>query len=187
MATIPTPPSAPPLPSEPLGGLPKGVEQLVLVAAVARDGAIGRRGTLPWHLPEDLRHFRRLTEGHVLLMGRRTWTSLGGPLPRRAHVVLSRSPHAINLPPEVHAATSLREALESAAALGDPAPRVIGGAEVYRLALPLVTELWITRVALSVPDADTFFPEPPPETFVLVETRRGTDPRITFQRLLRRS
>src|ERR671937_2159127 len=66
--------------------------KIYLVAAVARNGIIGRSGTLPWHLPEDLKHFKRLTLGHPLIMGRRTWESLGGVLPGREHIVVTRTP-----------------------------------------------------------------------------------------------
>ncbi len=184
MATLLTRPSVPRSPSE-AAPLPEGIERIVVVAAVALDGAIGRNGSLPWHLSEDLRHFRRLTEGHVVIMGRKTWESIGRPLPRRTNVVLSRS-RSFQLPQGVLTAGSLPEALRLSAAYGDDAPRIIGGAQVYRQTLPLAEELWITRVALSVPDADAFFPEPPPAAFRLLETRPGDDPRLTFQHWIRR-
>ena len=177
MAASRTPtPSAPPLPF--------GLRELVLVAAVGSNGALGRRGALPWHLPEDLRHFRTVTRGHVVLMGRRTWTSLPGVLPERHHIVLSRDP-TLRLPPGVERATSLQDALQRAAAR-DPAPRVVGGAEVYRATLPLATTLWLTEVDIHVPDADTFFPPYDAEAFIEVERRGGRDPRLTFRRRVRR-
>ncbi len=173
------------MPTSTTSRLPFGLRELVLVAAVGSNGALGRRGALPWHLPEDLRHFRAVTRGHVILMGRRTWASLPGPLPERHHVVLSRDA-SLKLPDGVDRVASLQEALRRAAAR-DPAPRVVGGAEVYRATLPLATTLWLTDVAIEVPDADTFFPPFDTDAFVEVERRPGRDPRVTFRRLIRRT
>ena len=127
-----------------------------LVAAVARNGVIGRRGALPWHLPEDMAHFRELTMGHPVVMGRRTWESLPDrfrPLPGRRNVVVTRNPEWNTEGAE--SAGSLEEAL----VLLDGAPRVsvIGGAELFASALPLADELLLTEIDVDV-EGDTFFP-----------------------------
>ncbi len=130
---------------------------LTLVAAVARNGAIGRDNALLWHEPEDQRHFRRLTLGHPVVMGRRTWDSLPPrfrPLPGRRNVVLTRQPGWAA--PGAEPAASLQAARTLLA--GAPRAFVIGGAEVYALALPVADALVLTEIDADLP-GDTFFPE----------------------------
>jgi dihydrofolate reductase len=129
---------------------------VTLVAAVADGGVIGRGGTVPWHLPEDMAFFRELTTGHPVVMGRRTWDSLPDrfrPLPGRRNIVVTRNP-AWKAEGAVRAG-SLEEALR----LAGPDGRVfvIGGAEIYRAALPRADELVLTEVELDVA-GDTYFP-----------------------------
>jgi dihydrofolate reductase len=126
---------------------------LALVVAMARNRVIGRGGALPWHLPDDLKHFKALTMGKPILMGRRTYETIGRALPGRDNLVLTgeRSWQA----PGVSAVHSLDEALERAAAAGEL--MVIGGAEVYRLTLPLAQRIYLTEVLADV-EGDTFFP-----------------------------
>lgn len=127
-----------------------------IVVAVARSGVIGRGGELPWRLPADLRFFKRVTMGHHLVMGRKTWASIGRPLPGRTMVVLSRDPGL-----ELAGATvvhDLPEALALARAAGDTEAFVIGGAEVYARALPLADRLYLTRVHADV-EGDVHFPD----------------------------
>lgn len=133
-----------------------GREPLALVVAVSANGVIGRDGGLPWHLPEDLRHFRRVTIGHAIIMGRRTWDSIGRPLPRRRSIVVTRQ-RGLEIP-GCEVAHSLDEAIALARAGGDAEPRVVGGAALYQAALPLATRLYLTRVLREV-QGDTFFPE----------------------------
>ncbi len=128
---------------------------VTLVAAVAANGVIGRDGGLPWHLPEDLPRVKRLTLGHVLVMGRRTYESIGRPLPGRTTVVVTRQPDWAQ--PDVLVATSVEEALSIAGALDDEV-YVMGGTEIFRAALPVADRLLITEVA-GEPDGDTYFPE----------------------------
>ena len=133
-----------------------GAPALVLVAAVDRRLAIGRDNAMPWHLPDDFRHFRALTLGKPLLMGRRTAESLGRALPGRRNLVLTRSgrvPFA-----GMEAVASLDQARALAAADGSGELCVIGGGEVYALALPRASVLYITRVDTLVEGADAFFP-----------------------------
>ena len=116
--------------------------QLILIAAVARNGMIGKDGGMPWHLPADLQHFKRLTLGHPILMGRRTWDSLGRPLPGRRNIVISRRPDWQAAGAE-HA-ESLEAALQRVA--GDALAFVIGGAQLYAQALPLADALELTEI-----------------------------------------
>lgn len=129
---------------------------LSLLVAVAKNGVIGRAGDLPWRLSADLRRFKRLTMGHTLVMGRKTWESIGRPLPGRKLVVVSRQ---TNYQAEgVQVVSSLEEALEVAQRAGDQEPFVVGGAEIYRQALPQTTRLYMTHVLAKVA-GDTFFPK----------------------------
>lgn len=127
---------------------------LALIAALARNRVIGRDNRLPWHLPADLRFFKQTTLGKPLLMGRRTWESIGRPLPGRRMIVLSRDP--AYQAPGCTVVRSLEEALTVADA--DAEVMVIGGASLYMQTLPLAARLYLTRVAAEVP-GDTWFPE----------------------------
>jgi len=128
--------------------------RVYLVAAIAANGVIGARGTMPWHLPEDLRHFKSLTLGHPVIMGRRTWESIGRPLPGRENIVVSRS--AGFEAPGASVASSLEAALALCA--GEPMVFVIGGAELYRAALPLAHRLALTEIQRDY-EGDTRFPD----------------------------
>jgi dihydrofolate reductase len=130
--------------------------KVALVAAVARGGVIGRDGGIPWHLPEDIAHFKELTTGHAVVMGRKTWDSLPDrfrPLPNRRNVVVTRNPAWRD--PGAERVSSVAEALDLLA--GEARVFVIGGAEIYAAALPYAHELVLTEIALDV-DGDTFFP-----------------------------
>ncbi len=126
-----------------------------LIAAVAENGVIGRAGALPWSLPADLRHFRTLTTGHHVVMGRRTHDSIGRALPERANLVLTHRPDS--LAPGCRAVTSFDEALQLARDAGESEIFVIGGAELYALALPRADRVYLTRVAATI-DGDVRFP-----------------------------
>ena len=131
-----------------------GTTRIYLIAAVAKNGVIGAQGKLPWRLPEDLKHFKNLTLGHPIIMGRRTWESFGGkPLPGREHIVISRKP-GYEAP-----GASVAMTLESAIALctGEPLAFVIGGAEIYGAALPLAHGLVLTEIERDFV-GDTRFP-----------------------------
>lgn len=134
----------------------RGSPQLVLLAAMDRRLAIGKGNALPWHLPADLKRFKALTLGKPLLMGRKTAESLGRALPGRRNLVLTRSGR---VPYEgMEAVASLDEALSLAAAGGAEELCVIGGGEIYALALPRAVKLHATHVETKVEDADAFFP-----------------------------
>jgi len=124
-----------------------------IIVAADEHGGIGRRGGLPWHLPEDLKRFKALTMGKPMVMGRKTWDSIGRPLPGRRSLVVSRQSGFA--PEGVEVFDSLASALRAAA--DAPETCVIGGADIYRQALPYAEVVHLTRVHASV-EADTFFP-----------------------------
>ena len=126
-----------------------------LIAAVARNGVIGRNGALPWSLPDDLRRFRELTTGHHILMGRKTHESIGRPLPGRTNLVLSRS--GAYRAPGCQIFSDLDPALARAQAAGENETFVIGGAAIYELALARTQRIYLTRIHAEV-TGDTLFP-----------------------------
>jgi dihydrofolate reductase len=127
---------------------PRGI---ALVAALDRCRAIGRGNALPWHLPDDLKRFKALTLGRTVLMGRRTAESLGKPLPKRRNLVLTRARDATL--PGMEVVHGLDEALAA-----DPQLVVIGGGEVYALALPFAQRMHLTHVDVAIDGADAYFP-----------------------------
>lgn len=137
--------------------------KITIIAAVARNGVIGHKGKIPWHLPADLAHFKRTTMGHTLVMGRRTFDSTGA-LPGRRILVLTRDPRwepevageSGEAPVEV--AASLEEAIERARTRGETELFICGGEEIYRQALGQADRMVLTRVEAE-PLGDTHFPE----------------------------
>ncbi len=125
---------------------------LSLIVAVAENDVIGRDGGLPWRLSRDLKRFKKRTWGHTLLMGRKTWDSIGRPLPGRRSIVLTRQQDFSA--DGAQTASSLEQALQMA---GEEDVFVIGGAEIYRQALPLAEHLFLTRVHAEV-EGDVLFP-----------------------------
>ncbi len=128
--------------------------EIVLIAAMAHDRVIGRENTMPWHLPADLAHFKRHTLDKPIVMGRRTWESLPGCLPRRRHIVVSRDPAFA--PEQVEVARSPREALTVAGAV--PEIMVVGGASIYAALLPAAGRMLLTLIDATI-DGDTRFPQ----------------------------
>ena len=132
---------------------------IAIIAAIShRNRAMGKSNSLLWHLPRDMEHFRTLTTGHPVVMGRKTWESIPQkfrPLPDRTNVVISRDP--TYLADGAHNASSLEEAIHYAQKIHDTI-YIIGGAQIYTEALPLCTELYLTLVD-DEPEADVFFPE----------------------------
>jgi dihydrofolate reductase len=128
--------------------------KIYLVAAVASNGVIGRNGQLPWRLPEDLKHFKRLTLGHPVIMGRRTWESLPGALPGRDNIVVS-SQAGYDAP-----GAAVARSLEAALALcaGEPVAFVIGGSRLFAESLPIAAGLVMTEIHREY-EGDTWFPE----------------------------
>lgn len=151
---------------------------LHLIAAMSRDRCIGKGGALPWRLPEDLKHFKRLTTGHAIIMGRKTFESIGKALPDRTSIVLSSMP-ASSFPSGVLVEASFEAAVARAREI-DPAPFVVGGGDVYRAALPFVTHLHLTYVDVVVDGCDTHFPKLPEGMFVETSRRAGDTAGVTF-------
>lgn len=129
--------------------------KVVLIVAMARNRVIGKDGALPWRLPEDLKRFRSLTMGHPIVMGRKTYDSIGKPLPGRTNIVMSR--RAGGVPDGVVLVSSLEDAFKAAEATGADEACVTGGAEIYALALPYAHTLHYTCVHMDA-EGDTLFP-----------------------------
>jgi len=145
---------------------------IVLVVAVAENRVIGRNGTLPWRIKSDLQYFRSVTIGRPVVMGRRTYLSIGRPLPHRTNIVISRDPHYAA--PGILVAADIVRAL--AAARGDALRRnatsiaVIGGTEIFRQTLPFANRLVVTEVHAK-PEGDTYLPEIDPTLWREIERR----------------
>jgi dihydrofolate reductase len=151
-----------------------GGKRITLIAAIARNRAIGRDGGLPWHLPRELQHFKAITLGHAIVMGRRTWASIGRPLPGRQNIVVSRDPSFRATGCDV--AVSLERAV--AIARGAEV-MIIGGGQLYAEALAQADRMVLTVVDCA-PAADTWFPpwreQEWRETLLRTEQADGTNP-----------
>ncbi len=150
---------------------------LHLVAAVGRDRCIGKAGALPWRVPEDLKRFKALTTGHAVVMGRKTFESIGRPLPNRRNLVVTRG--TPSLPDGVERCASVDEAIALARET-DPEPMVIGGGEIYAAALPAATHLHLTTVDVEVEGCDAFFPAFDEAAFRLVSREPAETPGVVF-------
>ena len=156
--------------------------KIALIVAMSENGTIGAKGKIPWHLSEDLRRFKQLTMGHPVLMGRKTYESIGKPLPGRTNIVLTRGAKFIT-PAGVLAFASLETALDHCRHQHEASVFIIGGAEVYRQALPLAGKLFITEVHLHV-NGDTTFPEYDHKEWA--EVAREDHPECSFVEYARR-
>jgi dihydrofolate reductase len=135
-----------------------------IIVAYANGRVIGRQGRIPWHLPDDLQHFKRITSGHTVVMGRKTYQSIGHPLPQRRNVVLTRHHELAGVDLEVV------HSKEEVLALGNIF--IIGGASLYGQFLEFTERLYITEVALDV-EGDAFFPAWNSADFTLISSREG--------------
>jgi dihydrofolate reductase len=138
-----------------------------IIAAMSENHVIGRDGDLPWHLPADLAHFKRLTSGHHVIMGRRTFDSVGKPLPNRTCIIVTRKTD-LKIDGAI-VTNSLNNAL--AHTPNDEDVFILGGGEIYRLALSLADRMYLTIVHATL-DGDTFFPEFDESNWSLVEDER---------------
>lgn len=129
-----------------------------LVAAIAKNNAIGKNNELLWHLPADFKHFKETTSGHYILMGRKTFESFPKPLPNRTHLIISRQEN-YNVPENCFVFSTIEKALQFAKSQNQEVVYVIGGGEIYNQTISQATELIITHVEASFHDADAFFPE----------------------------
>lgn len=135
---------------------------IYLIAALGHKRAIGVQNQLGWNLPEDLAYFKQLTQSHTILMGRKTFESIGRALPNRENIVLSRNINtslSSTYTPNLHFAESISESLEIAQSLATKTLFVIGGAEIYTQFWSLAQRLYLTFVDISLPEADAFFPD----------------------------
>ena len=124
-----------------------------IIVAVAKGGAIGKEGKIPWKIPGEQRQFKDLTTGHVVIMGRRSYEEIGHPLPERTNIVVSKT--KVFSGENLYTVKSLQEAIERA---GQEEIFIAGGAEIFQEALPLADKIYMTYVDMEVPDADRFFP-----------------------------
>lgn len=153
--------------------------KLSLIVATAKNNAIGRNNELPWHLPQDLKYFKSVTLGKPVIMGRKTFESIGKPLPGRTNIVVTRQKNWSVA--GVLVAKSVEEALDIAqqfrgeqSSLADEV-MVIGGAEIYRHALPIADRVYLTKIDIDVDGADAFFPALIPEQWILVSELEGEE------------
>lgn len=127
------------------------------IVAVSKDGVIGRDNQIPWYLPEDLKYFKKVTLGHPVIMGRKSFVSIGRPLPKRTNIIVTRDPFYIVSGCIV--VNTLEEALEWALKEGEDEIFIIGGGEIFEQSISYWDKLYLTEVDLYVPDGDIFFPE----------------------------
>lgn len=158
---------------------------ITLVVAMADNGIIGKDGDLPWHLPDDLKHFKAVTLGKPVIMGRRTWAEVGRPLPGRRNIVITRQ--ADFEAPGAEVVNSLEAALALVA--DQPEVMVIGGGQIYSEAMPRAQQIWRTLVHAEVA-GDTHFPQTDWAAWTVAESHdHPADERhayaMTFQRLIR--
>lgn len=152
------------------------MKPLAFIAAVAHGNVLGKDNALPWHHPEDLKHFKAVTLGHAIIQGRKTYESVGRPLPGRRNLVVSRDPayHAEGCETFASPEEAVARARDT-----DPCPFVLGGETIYRALLPLATLVHLTRID-ETHEGDAFFPELDPAEWRETSSRAGTDPRLTF-------
>lgn len=155
-------------------------DRLTLIVAIARGGVIGKDGKLPWDLPEDHAFFLEMTRGHAVIMGHATYDEVGRALPDRRNLVVSRNSSLVL--PDAEVFSSVERAIESARRT-DPDPFVIGGAEIFRAALPYVTRILVTEIDRAFEGDTTFFLDR--SGFREVARRRGVDDTLSFVTLER--
>ena len=144
------------------------MSNLAMIVAASTNDVIGVDGDLPWHISADLKRFKQLTMGHHLIMGRKTFESIGRCLPGRTTVILTRQASFEFAGAKI--AHTIEEAIELAAA--DPSPFIIGGAEIYALAMPHVSHIYLTRVHQTI-DGDTYLPKIDWKQWELVQTQKS--------------
>ena len=138
-----------------------------IIVAVAKGGAIGKEGKMPWKIPGEQRQFKDLTTGHVVIMGRTSYEEIGHPLPERTNIVVSKT--KVFSGENLYTVKSLQEAIERA---GQEEIFIAGGAEIFQEALPLADKIYMTYVDMAVPDADRFFPDLPEEEYTREELEK---------------
>ncbi len=139
---------------------------LVMIAAAGENNALGRDNDLIWHLPDDFKRFKRITTGHTIIMGRKTFESFPKPLPNRFHIIITRNREYQVNHPECKVVHDLEEALNMVSE--EAQAFIIGGGEIYKQALPHTDRIELTRVHANL-EADTFFPDIDPDQWELLE------------------
>jgi dihydrofolate reductase len=151
------------------------------IVAMSENRVIGRDGGMPWHIPEDFKFFKKTTMGHAMIMGRKTWDSIGRPLPGRLSIVVTRTA-SLNLPEGVMQCASVDEALHQCDALraqwGDEC-FIVGGGEIYRQTLPLTDRVYLTVIHKAI-DGDTFYPELSTEEFGQIKSESHLNAPLPF-------
>jgi len=143
------------------------------IVAVAKNNVIGKDNDIPWYLPADLKYFKKITTGHHIVMGRKCYESIGRPLPKRTNVIVTRNPFFIATGCLI--AHNVAEAVALAKANGEEEVFIIGGGQIYEIALPHVDRVYLTEVDLEV-DGDIFFPEMDLQNWTLIkETNHKAD------------
>jgi dihydrofolate reductase len=140
------------------------------IVAVDKNNVIGRANDIPWYLPADLKYFKKRTLNHHIIMGRKSFQSIGRPLPKRTNIIITRNPFFIASNCVV--TSSIAEALQIAADNGETEAFIIGGGEIYRQSMHLWDRLYLTEVELEVPDGEVYFPTLPPEEWTLLSAER---------------
>ncbi|MBL1408137.1 type 3 dihydrofolate reductase [Sphingobacterium faecale] len=143
--------------------------KITLIVAAAENNAIGKDNQMPWHLPNDFKYFKKTTLGHSVIMGRKTFESIGKPLPERRNIVLTRDQHYSNR--DVDVANSIQEVLTYCR--DEREIFIIGGANIYQQTLPLAQRVLLTRVHASI-NGDAFFPELSPAEWSLTSQEKHT-------------
>lgn len=140
-----------------------------IIAALSENRAIGKNQKLLWHIPEDLQHFKKITDGHPIIMGRKTYESIGKPLPNRTNIIVTR--YADYVVPECMVYNSLKEAIASAKGIDTEEIFIIGGADIFEQTLPIADRLYLTIVEGKY-EGDAFFPDYSQFTKVISEEKK---------------
>lgn len=130
--------------------------KISIVVAVSENNVIGNQNKIPWRISEDLKRFKKITTGHHIIMGRKTFESIGKALPNRKNIVVTRNKKILSK--EVEVVYSLKEALITAKNAGENEAMIIGGAQIYKQALPIADRIYLTKVKMKI-DGDTYFPK----------------------------
>lgn len=133
--------------------------KISLIAVIGKNRELGRGNQLIFQIPEDMKFFREKTKGHVVIMGRKTYESIGHPLPNRTNIIITRDSRYMIHDPSVRVVNSIDEALEYGKSVEKSEVFVIGGAQIYQLAIPFADKIYLTVVNEIVKDADAFFPD----------------------------
>jgi dihydrofolate reductase len=138
--------------------------KISIIAAVSENSVIGQKGKIPWHIPEDLKRFKKITSGHHVIMGRKTFEAIGHPLPNRTNIIITRNKQSLLLrnknyeAPGCKVVNSLQEALSASKISKEREVFIIGGEQIYKLALPIADEIYLTQVH-HIFKGDAFFPK----------------------------